>query len=292
MARTVAQIQATIVAAIAADGTLPAAIRAQAAAFDPNASLSTSRRAWWLLMTYVVASAQGVEEQLMDSFKADIELLAATVPPGTPPWVQSKILQFQYDETNPQIIQLIDLVPQYLPVIVEDQIITRCSVTTDLSGNVTIKVAKKNPPVALTVDELAALQDYINTIGFAGITYTCTTANADQLYLSMNLFYKGQYSAVIQANVIAAINAFLASIPFDGDMLLSDLEGAIKAVAGVVDVVFLNVGARPDANPLSMANLVSNSQIVNRVWNTVSGYIIGEASIGNDFASTINFIPS
>ena len=114
MARTVAQIQASIIAAIVADDTLPQAIRTMAAAYDPNAQLSTSRRAWWNLVTYVVASSQATEEQLMDSFMADIEELAATVPPGTPDWVQAKILLFQYDPDNPQVVQLIDLVPQYL----------------------------------------------------------------------------------------------------------------------------------------------------------------------------------
>jgi hypothetical protein len=291
MARTVAQIQATIVAAIAADATLPNAIRAQASAYDPNAQLSTSKRAFWNLITYIVASAQGIEEQLMDSFKADIEELAATVPPGTPEWVQAKILLFQYDESNPQIIQLVDLVPQYLQFIPSDQIVSRCSVTTDLSGNVTIKVATGNPPAALTDLQLAALQDYINTIGFAGITYTCTTANPDQLYIAANIYYQGQYSAVIQANVIAAITNYLAAIPFDGDVLLSDLEAAIKAVPGVVDVVLQKVGARQDGNPLNMANLVNNSQILNRLWNTVSGYIIGETSNGNTLSSTLNFLP-
>lgn len=290
MARTVAEIQATIVAAIAADGTLPASIRAQAAAFDPNAQLSTSRRAFWLLMTNIFASAQGIEEQLMDAFRAQIEALAASVPPGTAPWVQEKIFQFQHDENNPQIVQLINLVPQYPVIIVADQIITRCSVTTDLSGNVTIKAAKGNPPFALAPNELDALQDYINTIGFAGISYTCTSANPDQLYLGMDIYYKGQYSAVIQANVIAAINAFLAAIPFNGNMDLSDLEVAIKAVAGVTSVVFKNVGARQDNNPLNIANLVSNAQILNRLWNTVSGYIIPETSAGNDLASTLNLI--
>lgn len=290
MARTVAEIQATIVAAIAADGTLPASIRAQAAAFDPNAQLSTSRRAFWLLITYIVASAQGVEEQLMDAFKADLEQLAESVPPGTAPWVQDIIFKFQYDATNPQVVQLVDLIPQYPIIIVADQIITRCSVTTDLSGDVTIKVAKQDPPIALTDDELAALQDYIDTVGFAGITYTCTTANADQLYLAMDIYYKGQFSAVIKANVIAAINTFLAKIPFNGDMDISDMEVAIKAVPGVKSVVFKNVGARQDANPLNTANLVSNAQVLNRLWNTISGYIIPETSAGNDLATTLNFI--
>lgn len=263
-----------------------------AIAADPVLSglTSTSKRAIWNLFTNIFASALATEEQLMDVFKAEIEALAADVPPGTPSWVQSQVFLFQYDPNNPQVVQLVNLMPQYPQTITADQIITRCSVTTDLSGNVTIKVAKQSPPVALVASELSALQDYINTIGFAGITYTCTTANADQLYLSATIYYKGQYSAVIQANVIAAMNSFLSSIPFNGDMQVSDIEGAIKAVAGVVDVVLVNVGARQDSDPLNTSNLVSNSQWVNRLWNTISGYIIGETSSGNDFASTLNFI--
>ena len=221
---------------------------------------------------------------------AEIEALAASVPPCSPVWIQNKILQFQYDANNPQVVQLVNLVPQYTQIIAADQIITRCSVTTDLSGNVTIKVAKQNPPVALADAELAALQDYINTIGFAGITYTCTTANADNLYLAATVYYKGQYSAVIQANVIAALNTFLAGIPFNGNVQVSDVEQAIKAVTGVSDVVLTNVGARQDSEPLNLGNLVTNAQVVNRLWNTISGYIVGETTAGYDFASTLNFL--
>ena len=277
MARTIAEIQAQMNAAIAADPVL-------------SGLTSTSKRAIWNLFTNIFASALAIEEQLMDAFKAEIEALAASVPPGTPEWIQRKILEFQYDVNNPQIIQLIDLIPQYPQIIPADQIITRCSVTTDLSGNVTIKVAKSEPPVALANAELSALQDYINTIGFSGITYTCTTANADKLYLTAHIFYKGQYSAVIQANVIAALNNFLARIPFNGDVQVSDIEGAIKAVTGVNDVLLINVGARPDVEPMNTTNLVTNSQVVNRLWNTISGYIVGETTPGGDFFSTLNFI--
>lgn len=306
MARTIAQIQASIIAAIVADGTLPAAIRAAAAAYDPNAQLSTSKRAWWNLVTYVVASAQGTEEQLMDSFQADMEELAATVPPGTNDWVQAKMLEFQYDPTDPQVVQLVDLVPQYPTIIPADQILSRCSVDTAASGTVVIKLATGTPPGALDNLMLAAAQAYMNTIGFAGIDYFCQSGNPDQLYCSANVYYKGQYSAVIQANVIAAINAFLANfslVDFDGTLLLygtppqGSLPGnpglyqAIAAVPGVTDVDFLNVGARADANPLNKGNLVQNSQEISRSWPTVSGYIIAEASAGNTLADTLNFIP-
>jgi hypothetical protein len=277
MARTVAEIQAQMVAAIAADPIL-------------SGLSSTSKRAIWNLFTNVFASALAIEEQLMDVFKAEIESLASSVPPGTAEWVQSKVLQFQYDPNNPQVVQLIDLIPQYPQVLSQDQIVTRCSVTTDLSGNVTIKVAKKDPPMALAAAELSALQDYIDTIGFAGITYTCTTANADQLYLAATIYYKGQYSAVIAANVITSLNTFLAGIPFNGDIQVSDIAATIKAVTGVEDVVLTNVGARSDGDPVSVSNLVNNAQVVNRLWNTVSGYIIGETTAGNTLSDTLNFV--
>lgn len=299
MARTVAQIQASIIAAIIADNTLPQAIRTMAAAYDPNAQLSTSRRAWWNLVTYIVASAQATEENLMDSFMADIEALAATVPPGTPDWVQAKMLQFQYDPNDPQVVQLIDLVPQYPSIIPADQLISRCSVETATDGEAIIKLATGNPPTALGAQMLAAAQSYIDIVGFAGIAYSCQSSNPDQLYCAANIYYEGQYSAVIQANVIAAINAFLANfslVDFDGTLLLfgtpkqQGLYQAIAAVAGVTDCTFLNVGARADGTPLNTSNLINNSQELSRDWPTVSGYIIPEASAGNTLADTLNFI--
>lgn len=278
MARSVDEIQAAIIADVQATPELAAAS-------------STSKRAIWRLWTFVVAVAINLLEQLMDIFKSDVEKTVALAAPQTAQWIQDKVFKFQYDVTNPQVIQFINFVPQYPVVDADLQIITRCSVKTTISNVVKIKVAKQSPPIAITTPELNALQSYVNDIGVAGIDYQVESTNADKLYVQAQIFYIGQYSTVISANVIAAIESYLGSIPFDGTLILTDLVDSIKAIEGVNDVVLNNVKARKDSDPLSLATfLVQSNTVIGRLFPTISGYIVGETTAGNTLADTLTFI--
>ena len=279
MARTIDEIQASMIADVQSDSTL-------------SGLTSTSKRAIWRLWTYVFAVAVNLLEQLMDVFKTDNETIVSLAPPQTTAWLSDKIFKFQYDATNPQVLQLINLVPQYPVVDSTKYIVTRVSVKTNLSGQVFIKVAKGNPPQALTTPELNALTSYTNEIGVTGLYYTLTSTNSDKLMVAAQVYYNGSYSAVIQANVIAGINAFLASLPFDGSMQLSDLEAAIRNVEGVNDLILNNVVSRQDSVALANGTyLVQNNQYISRKWPTVSGYIVPETTTGFTLADTLTFIP-
>jgi hypothetical protein len=281
MARTIAQIQAQIIATKNAQPELAGLT-------------STSKRAIWNLWTFVIAACIAIFEQLLDSFLTQVETQVAQSAGASVLWLQAKMFQFQYDATTPQVIQLINTVPQYPVVDANKRIITACSVTSSLSNQVSIKVAKSSPFVALATAELTAAQSYINTIGAAGITYNVISLNADKLYVQAQVYYQGQYSTVIQQNVIAAINSFLQNLSivnFNGSMKISDLEGAIRNVAGVNDVVLNNVKGRDDAS--SFANgidLVLNNTVISRQWNTIAGYIVQETTTGKTFADSLTFI--
>lgn len=279
MARQILDIQQQMLDNIAADSTLGSLLT------------STSKRAIYRLFTYIVAVAINALEQLIDIFTASVEATAAKAAPATAAWLQSQILKFQYSSTTPQVIQLIDFAPAY-PVVDETlQIISRCSVTTNLSNNVIIKVATGEPPAALSSPQLSALQAYVNEIGIAGVIYNVTSEASDKLYVQANVYYQGQYSAVIQQNVVEAIQNFLASIPFNGQMKVSDLEEAITSVEGVNDVVLVNVRARANGTAFSSGSyLVQNQQVIGRLWNTLAGYIVGETTSSNTLNDSLTFI--
>lgn len=279
MARQISDIQQQMLDNIAADSTLGSLLT------------STSKRAIYRLFTYIVAVAINALEQLIDIFTASVEATAAKAAPATAAWLQAQILKFQYSSTTPQVIQLIDFAPAY-PVVDETlQIISRCSVTTNLSNNVIIKVATGEPPAALSSPQLSALQAYVNEIGIAGVIYNVTSEASDKLYVQANVYYQGQYSAVIQQNVVEAIQNFLASIPFNGQMKVSDLEEAITSVEGVNDVVLVNVRARANGTAFSAGSyLVQNQQIIGRLWNTLAGYIVGETTSSNTLYDSLTFI--
>lgn len=265
MARSISTIQQQIIDAVEADPILGTELT------------STSKRAIWRLWTFIIATAISLLEQLIDLFKVEVETIVSKAAPGSPQWLQDQVFKFQYDDNNPQILQLIDLVPQY-PVVDENlRIITRCSVTTDIANNVTVKVAKGTTPGPLSGPELSALTSYVRIKGVAGITYNPISSESDKLFVEAQVYYNGLFSAVIKANVITAIDTFLAGIPFNGVVKVSDLERAILAVDGVTDIVLNNVMARADATAqMAGTFLVVNNTLASRTWPTLAGYIIAE----------------
>jgi hypothetical protein len=252
---------------------------------------STSKRAIWRLWAFVCAVAISILEQLMDQNKIEVETLVSQAAPGTPQWLQAQVFKFQYSSTSPQVIQLINLAPQYPTVDPSLRIVTRCSVTTDLANIVTVKTAKNEPPEALASLELDALASYIHQIGVAGIQYNVVSLAADRLYVQAQVYYTGLFSSVIKTNVILAIDNYLAGIPFNGQIKVSELEEAILDVDGVTDVILQNVVARADSTAFGSGTaLVSGNTINSRLWPTLAGYAISEDTAGQTLADSLTFI--
>lgn len=280
MARSISLIQQQILDYIGADTTLSPLLT------------STSKRAIYNLLSYVMAVAINILEQLLDIYQAALEAIAASAAPGSGPWLQAQIFNFQYSADVPQIIQLINFAPLYPLVDATLRIITRCSISTNLANSVLIKVATLNPPSALTSDQLSALQSYVNQIGVAGVTYQVQSLAADRLFINAEIFYQGQYGSGIQLAVITDLNAFLSQLPFNGRLKMSDLEDAIRNVPGVTDVVLMNVSARAASVGFGGGtSLVSSNQVASRFWDTIAGYMIQEDTSGNTFSDSLVFIP-
>ena len=247
---------------------------------------SPSRVAEWRLWLFIVAVAIWTHEGIIELFKTEIETIVDRAAPGTPAWIQDKVLKFQFDAGVDQIAQLIDFIVQYAVVDATMRIITRCSVKTYPNRIVKIKVAKEDTPVPLVTAEINALASYVSLFLPAGVKANIVSTNADELYLSAEVYYSGQYSAVIQANVIAALNEYLADfsrVNFDGVLYVSGIEDAIQAVPGVRDVKINTVKGRDNGTTLA------NGIAVQRFYTTVAGYIVQETTSGNTFADTLQF---
>jgi hypothetical protein len=162
---------------------------------------------------------------------------------------------------------------------------------TTISNQVVVKVAKSEPPVALTSTELNSLQSYVNQIGIVGINYNCQSLTSDKLYIEAEIYYDGQYSTVISGTVVNAINTFLSNLSFNGILKVSDIELAIRNVVGVNDVLLRNVKMRSDA--IAFANgtfLVQNNTVISRIFPTVSGYVVSETTTGQTLTDKLIFI--
>ena len=192
MARTIAEIQAQM-------------DDEQALQSGLSGLNSPSQVAIYTLWKYIMSAAIFAHETLWDLFKAELEATSDSTPTGTESWVRNEILKFQYDATNPQIVELVDFVPAYNIVNDGLKIITRASVSTLPSRVVSVKVAKSDPPVALVTAELNSLVSYLDTIGYAGVGFTVSSNTSDKLFLEAEIFYDGQYASTISATVIDAL---------------------------------------------------------------------------------------
>ena len=247
------------------------------------------------VICWSIAVAQSLFEQLQDISIAKMEAIQATSPAASAAWLQDAAFKFQYSATTPQYLTVISGVCQYQNVNPALRIVTACAVVSDLMNIVYLKVAKGATTLQkLSSGELTALQAYINQKGTAGVTYIVTSSDPDRLYISASIYYKGIYSAVIQANVIAAINTYLKTFSvnsFGGIFYLSDLQAMIKGIEGVNDVVFTRVNLRYSTqSALAGINLVSAGTEINRKYITNAGYIIQEDTTGYTFADTLTFI--
>jgi hypothetical protein len=285
MARTVSNIQVSIqnemVSNFAAIGII----------LNPT---QWSKRNILRLLCFTFATVSNYLEQLMDILKLSIEKTASQAAGTSTLWIQAQMRLFQYSEAHPQILQLINTIAQYPLIDTSLQIITACSVTSASPNNVTIKVAKSNPFVALTTNELSAAQGYINLKGSAGINYMVVSKPSDKLYVNANIYYQGQYSAVISASVISAINDFLQNLSinnFDGSLKMTDLENTIRNIDGVNDIVLINVRGREDSADFTNGiDFIKDQAVLLRLWHTVAGYCTGETTTGYTFADSLNFI--
>ena len=253
-----------------------------------------SKRNILRLCCYAFSVCAAYIEQMMDDMKLSIETTASKTPAASRLWIQSKMFLFQYSSTIPQIIQLINGIPQYPTVDPTLTLITACSVDSNISNEVIVKVAKgtSGSLTNLTSLELSAAQTYLNTIGDAAVQYQVISQSPDLVYIAADIFYNGQLS--VQNNVINALNSFLQNLSltnFDGSIRVSDLEGVIKGVTGVNDVVLKTVLLRPTGTTYpSGIYMVQNSTVLLRQSKTAAGYAIGETSTGNTFNDSLHFV--
>lgn len=252
---------------------------------------STSQTAIYTLWKSITAAVINYLEQLWDLYKVSIETTVLNGSVGSAQWLNSKVRLFQYSATVPQVVTLINYAPNYATINTTLRIITRSSVKTMANKTISVKVAKSEPPVALSTLELNSLKGYLSDIGFAGTQTNTFSYNSDKLYLVANIYYNGQYASVISSTVITAINNYFANIPFDGTIKILTLEDYIQAVPGVTDVVIVDCALRADTTAFaSKTYLVSASTTIYPTYPLFSGYLVGETTAANTLADTLVFI--
>jgi hypothetical protein len=223
MARTLTEIRDEIYAAKAADALL-----------NPLLT-STSNAAVWRLWVNIFAGAIYTLEVLFDLFKAEVELLAARSEYGSIAWNAQKALEFQYGDT----LTIVNGVPTYAVVDESMRIVKRASVSDGPTGGLIVKVAKElgDSFEPLSGAEETAFTYYFNKVKFAGIYTSIINLPADLLKGTINIYHDGLRDLVeLEADLNAAVAAFIKAIDFDGTLHVIKLVDALQSVDGVTDV--------------------------------------------------------
>lgn len=152
----------------------------QAAQTDLSSLNSTSNSSIYKLWKYIIATQMFFQETLWDIYKDKLEVAISNAAVGSGAWLQDKVLKFQYDSVTPQVLTVgSDFSVNYATVDATKLLITRAAVNRTAQRTVLVKVAKSDPPVALSAPELSSLNGYLDNICFAGVNYIATSLTSD-----------------------------------------------------------------------------------------------------------------
>lgn len=246
-------------------------------------NLSPSAVAMFSKMLDVQATEIFTLEQLMNIFETEIETIAAASTASTIPWIQAKVLDFEYNaSTSPALMLNADLAISYPNPNPANRIVTAVSVLGNAGGSIIIRVAQGAPLIPLTPSQVTALFSYLEIILGAGENFNVISNSPDLLQLFATIYYNGQYNSTIQASVESSVLNYLSLLPFNGVVRLSDIENVIRAVPGVNDVDFGGTGFNNVAIIPALDNigtygtpvyLVQNGVLQSREEPTNSGYL-------------------
>lgn len=225
MARTIAQIQQSIIDAKNSDSTL-------------SGLTSTSNTAIWLLWTWVVATVIFSLEMLFDSHKSEVQTILDNQKPHTIKWYASKAKLFQFGDVPAPDTDY------YVPINTGHQIVAYAACT-EISNYLQLKVAKSDSGNLVPLDaiiEVPAFAEYINIIKDAGVRVVIISLDGYKLVITGTIYYNPlmldsageRLDSTSNTPVFDAITAYLQSIPFDGIFVFNRMVEAILAVEGVV----------------------------------------------------------
>jgi hypothetical protein len=251
MARTTQQIYDALIAEKNSNATLnalqPNIDNAQNLLTDLT---SPSKVAIWRLYYWVVAVVLHNFEVLMDVYKEMVEDIAAKSRPGTVRWYQEETLKFQFGH---QLIYNPAKGKYEYPANDETSKIVKRSAVVESNNQVRIKAAKFDGGVQqLLPAEMNALTAYWNKLKYAGVNTVVTSGPADLLKVNYTVYYD---PLVMAANgsllsdpavfpVRDAINTYIGSLPFNGELVLTKLTDEVQKAKGVVDPILNSAEAR------------------------------------------------
>jgi hypothetical protein len=238
MARSKTEIKAEITASFMANEVLAAKYGfAVGASFAAEFSLVSLEN----IIFDIISFKLFIQEQIFNKHKQEIKEMIANDKAHRASWyvTRAKAFQYgfdliydtdQYDNTN------------YTDEQIQASRIIKYAAVTKSSGHLLIKIATESDGVLTPIAEpqRAAFNAYIDEIADFGVRYTVVNHLPDILLLNIQLFcdplvIDANGMSILKGNypVEEAIQEFLKNLPFNGELVLFDLESALKKVEGI-----------------------------------------------------------
>ena len=184
----------------------------------------------------IVATCAAAVENMMDWFREDVSGIVDTERYGHRGWYPKVAKAFQYQDGDGTDYELDDDSGTY-SVIDEEAMIVKHASCESIGYGVKLKVAKDSDgvPAPLTADEKTTFEAYINRLKPAGIPVQVVSRNADQLKVSMYVYYD---PIVFNANtamdrVKAEMASYLGNLDFNGEYVTMLMVDRLQAVSGL-----------------------------------------------------------
>lgn len=241
----------------------------------------------------VIAFAIWLFEKLIDQNQTEIHEQIANSRIHTQKWYRQMALDFMYGYA-------LDDSDKYDTTGLTDEQIAAAKIIANaapvkMQGYLRMKVVKRegNELAPLSPAELNAFESYMNYVTDAGTYVVPTTNVADDLKLTLDIYYNDQILAgdgsrldgTASTPVLDAIKDYLKSLRFNGSFIESKLEKEIEAVQGVNMVKIVDAASKYGLYEYD-TTINPNAGKINEVRVADAGYMkLDEAN------TVINFIP-
>ena len=209
------------------------------------------------ILFFAIAVAIWAVENLFDTHREEVSAIIDNMKPHHLRWYANKSKEFQFGCNLPPDSDVYDN-SSLTPGQVEASKIVAYASAVEIDTNIRIRVAKDvdNDLAPLSTQELQSFREYMSRVKDAGVRLSIESRQADTLNLGLRIFYNplileptddGKLNRIDGSAtdvITVAIKEYLKNLPFNGIMVLSFLEGALKMVEGVVIPCVVSASAR------------------------------------------------
>ena len=240
MARKLVEIQTNIKQRFMSDEVLMTAYGLSVgSSFDDSFSKVSIEK----LTIDIIAFSIWVLETIFDTHKNEVEELLSKLIPGTARWYRNKALAFQYGFDLVEDSDVYDNSSEDEQLVEDSKIIKYAAIVeAEDQSRLIVKIAteQNDELVPIQPTELEAFKAYMEEIKYAGVRLTVINYLPDLLRLNLRIYrdpllldQNGVHRIIGNKPIEDALQEYMKELPFNGELVVQDLQDKLQSVDGV-----------------------------------------------------------